>query len=248
MGEKLASAVSIAIPKERSDDQDRPNCGKHKRYRPIASHHHSPSDESEREPNELERHGFLQRYEIDGLRCIQIPTFKEHQSPHYSEKPSVIKPPKLPENVAHTSAENSGNIPGNGGSLSPVDNPLNPECGILTADSPNPEKRNTPLRKANGHAKEHPAFEAFWAVYPHFPQRSSKAESFKRWQSMRLDPLAGDVMRALQSCLAIPAWTKDSRAFVSAAEVWLRKKLWEQEPQTMNDALLESILADPRCQ
>ncbi len=91
-------------------------------------------------------------------------------------------------------------------------------------------------------------FAMFWDSYPHFPQRSSRAESLKRWQAMRLEPVADDVLRALQSCLAVPAWTKDSRSFVSAAEVWLRKKLWEQEPQTMNDALLESILADPRCQ
>lgn len=90
-------------------------------------------------------------------------------------------------------------------------------------------------------------FAAFWSAYPHFPQRSSRSESLKRWHALKLEPVSDDVMRSLQACLAVPAWTKDGHSFVSAAEVWLRKKLWEQEPQTMNDGLLESILSDPRC-
>jgi len=91
-------------------------------------------------------------------------------------------------------------------------------------------------------------FEAFWSAYPHFPQRSSKAESAKRWAAMKLEPIGDDVMRALDACLAIPQWTRDGRAFVNAAEVWLRKRLWEQELATVSDSLIESIAADPRCQ
>jgi hypothetical protein len=44
---------------------------------------------------ELERYGFIIRYQIDGDRFIQVSKFSEHQTPHYSEKPSVIKPPPL---------------------------------------------------------------------------------------------------------------------------------------------------------
>lgn len=46
---------------------------------------------------ELEGHGFLERYEIDGQRFIQISKFLKHQSPHYSEKESIIKPPPILE-------------------------------------------------------------------------------------------------------------------------------------------------------
>lgn len=46
---------------------------------------------------ELEGHGFLVRYKnLDGS-FIQITKFLEHQSPHYSEKDSVIKPPNFQE-------------------------------------------------------------------------------------------------------------------------------------------------------
>lgn len=99
-------------------------------------------------------------------------------------------------------------------------------------------KRNTP--------SDGPGFTDFWDRYPHFPNRSSKAESRERWIRMNLEPIANDVMRALQACLDVPQWTRDSRAFVSAAEVWLRKRLWEQDLVSAGDRLIESITSDPR--
>lgn len=89
-------------------------------------------------------------------------------------------------------------------------------------------------------------FEIFWSVYPHYPNRSSKAKSWDRWAKMNLDSIAADVMRALQACIAIPNWTKNGREFVCAAEVWLNKRLWEQELVSLADRLIESITADPR--
>ena len=46
---------------------------------------------------ELEAHRFLVRYQNEDGRFIQILAFKKHQTPHYSEKESVIKPPLLQE-------------------------------------------------------------------------------------------------------------------------------------------------------
>jgi hypothetical protein len=45
---------------------------------------------------ELVRFGFIERYESDGLKIIQIMKFKDHQSPHFSEKPSEL-PERFPE-------------------------------------------------------------------------------------------------------------------------------------------------------
>jgi len=39
---------------------------------------------------ELHLHGHILRYEKDGLKCIQILGFNEHQSPHFTEKASLI--------------------------------------------------------------------------------------------------------------------------------------------------------------
>jgi len=46
---------------------------------------------------ELADRNFILRYEVEGQKFIQISKFMAHQSPHYSEKKSVIKPPSLPE-------------------------------------------------------------------------------------------------------------------------------------------------------
>jgi hypothetical protein len=91
---------------------------------------------------ELERGGFIVRYEIDGARFIQVSKFSHHQTPHYSEKPSVIKPPPLQENATKACVDNSGSAPGVEPSSRGGLNPLNPDIlnpDILNPDSPNPE-------------------------------------------------------------------------------------------------------------
>jgi len=53
-----------------------------------------PADSVEVDPllAELHAHGHIKRYEIDGVKYIQILGFKEHQSPHFSEKESIHPP------------------------------------------------------------------------------------------------------------------------------------------------------------
>lgn len=94
---------------------------------------------------ELADHGLIVRYEMDGARYIQIPGFIKHQSPHYSEKSSVIKPPALPEY-----SEKEGTIKRG---AQPPDS-LNPDSlnqNILPADAggvpvPSSEKRAKPQK------------------------------------------------------------------------------------------------------
>ena len=94
-----------------------------------------PFDAFDVEPllSELARHRFIVRYESDAVRVIQIPKFAEHQAPHYSEKPSVIKPPTLPESSQHHEPAKSGTGTALRGGRNPL-NPdsLNPDSGITT--------------------------------------------------------------------------------------------------------------------
>lgn len=108
-----------------------------------------PFDSQEIDPllQELQHFGFLVRYENSEGRFIQILKFAEHQQPHYSEKPSVIKPPPLPEFSRKLNgiklngfSEHSGSPPGTEGSLRGGRNPLNPESLLLNPDSLNPEE------------------------------------------------------------------------------------------------------------
>jgi hypothetical protein len=60
---------------------------------------------------ELERFKFIVRYETDGMKAIQISEFARHQSPHYSEIASVIKPPSLPESTEKETPIKTGSQP-----------------------------------------------------------------------------------------------------------------------------------------
>ena len=83
---------------------------------------------------ELERHGFILRYEVEGEKLIQVLAFMKHQTPHYSEKKSVIKPPPLQESRQHIDKPDSKITPGVDAASRGGRNPLNPDSRILTAD------------------------------------------------------------------------------------------------------------------
>jgi hypothetical protein len=118
-----------------------------------------PFDSQDAEPllRELEARGFIVRYQIDGASFIQISKFSTHQAPHYSEKPSTIKPPILPESLVDDGIqkpENSGKEAQiKRGSQPPdslipdslIPSSLNPDSP--TVDSPN-EPKSKPLQPA----------------------------------------------------------------------------------------------------
>lgn len=74
-----------------------------------------PFDPEDVDPllDELQRHGFILRYRNEDGRFIQILKFLDHQAPHYSEKPSVIKPPTLPESGGDDGSPNPRGLPEN---------------------------------------------------------------------------------------------------------------------------------------
>lgn len=43
--------------------------------------------------DDLDRHKFILRYEVDGVRYIQVSAWKKHQNPHIKEGPSTIPAP-----------------------------------------------------------------------------------------------------------------------------------------------------------
>ncbi|VVO79244.1 hypothetical protein PS870_01702 [Pseudomonas fluorescens] len=102
--------------------------------------------------------GFISRYQVAGFSVIEITNFQKHQSPHGTEKDSV-----LPDNNGYlTVYARKGNVVIAGSqrkvlvgeqhfnvkeSLEPVspplDNALIPDCGILIPDSPNQDQHHS---------------------------------------------------------------------------------------------------------
>ena len=92
----------------------------------------------------LEKSGFISRYVANGLACIQILAFVKHQTPHGTEKDSVLPDPSGAFTVHKRG--NNGYSTGeselvNGGLTvkQQSQNTLNPDSGFLNPDSLNPE-------------------------------------------------------------------------------------------------------------
>jgi hypothetical protein len=92
---------------------------------------------------QLEQARLIYRYKTAAGKFIQIIKFVEHQYPHYTEKPSAIMPPELPE----FGFLEGGTTPGIDTPLSPVDNPLL----FLSIGKPLKEKKGAtaPKEKTN---------------------------------------------------------------------------------------------------
>ncbi|MFW6341275.1 MAG: hypothetical protein ACOC0Q_10440, partial [Wenzhouxiangella sp.] len=74
----------------------------------------------------LQQEGLIERYQVDGLRIVRIPTFLAHQNPHRNESDSVLPDP--------TSDHGAKDVVPRTEALG-----LNPDS--LNPDSLNPEKR-----------------------------------------------------------------------------------------------------------
>lgn len=152
-----------------------------------------PFDAQDIEPllAELATRKFIVRYQNSEGSFIQISKFSTHQTPHYSEKKSVIKGPSLQEKHTHEAPPTPRNS-GDEGSRTPgtflgdskksplikrgsqPPDSLIPDTRILTADSPNPEsgeKQHPPpglppvARKRGNGQDQSPKTALTWEAY-----------------------------------------------------------------------------------
>lgn len=96
--------------------------------------------------DELVRWKFIARYEVDGVRVIQVLEFVKHQTPHFKEAPSTLpsqESPGLDPHSMNRKPEASPSLNDGGAPTQPGldphsrggQNPLNPESGFLIPDS-----------------------------------------------------------------------------------------------------------------
>lgn len=123
--------------------------------------------------DELERFGFLERYKNSDGSFIQVTKFSEHQTPHYSEKPSVIKPPRFQESQPDDDIETPGVLQEDSKkdvSLRGGRNPLNPDSlnpDSLNPDSCAPNAKQVRFDAEAGRFEISPGIESQWSVaYP----------------------------------------------------------------------------------
>jgi len=168
-----------------------------------------PFDGQDVEPllRELEARGFIIRYRIEGASFIQITKFSTHQSPHYSEKPSVIKPHSLPENGRDISGSNSGSngpmgpgqLPDHSEKPPPIKRGSQPPDS-LNPDSLNPEKSNS----MSGSASPAPDVVPRWKANGKYAQAKEILDY--------LNKITGSHFRPLKSSL-VPIQARLSEGF-----------------------------------
>jgi len=183
---------------------------------------------------ELQRFGFIERYEVDGLRLIQVLAFGKHQTPHHKEPPSCLLPPKSPGFCAHASTpepravapcdeaqthdetRSSPGLEGQGTAKHGGQTVLIPDTGFLIPDSGEP-----PSSPSGGHS---PGFAEFWDAYP---KKVGKQKALRAFAKLKADTaLQARLMAALHRHTQSEQWRKADGQFIPHPTTWLNEERW----------------------
>lgn len=159
--------------------------------------------------------GFIVRYEVNGVRYIQIRNWTKHQNPHHTERASEI-PGQDGEFTVKASTSTRQHQERDGGNLadSGFTDSLIPDSGFTDTAS---SDAGDGAARPKGYTAE---FEAAWTLYPS-RAGASKADAFKAWKARlkeRVSPsqLTDGVARYAAYCQAMqtePQFIKQPATF-----------------------------------
>lgn len=159
--------------------------------------------------NELAQAGFIERYESQGIKVIQILNFSKHQTPHVRESDS-----ELPCKAASTTKEVPSTNLG-----SAETSPRSPDTGFLIPDTP------LLIPDAPKAAPVDELFEKFWNEYP---KKKSKDDARKAFEKRKpTESLLSDILKAIAWQKRSESWTKDGGKFIPYPATWLNDGAWQ---------------------
>lgn len=159
---------------------------------------------------ELQRLGFIHRYQSNEVSVIQIVNFEKHQNPHHTEKDSEL--PEYDENSSTyilTVKEQLNNVTAPADSLLLITDSLKPKQSV--AKSKNYE--------------DYPDFLEFWSAYP---RKDDKKKSFEAW--LKHKPNIDVVLNTLSWQKQTEQWTKNNGKYIPLGETYINGHRWEAEP------------------
>lgn len=168
---------------------------------------------------------FIQRYEIDGLKLIEIPNWDKHQKPHHTEKDSIF-PPAPPFKERDN---------GDG------------ECLNDSTELSNvPITVKEPLKKIRSQNNEYSStFIRFWKSYP---RKEAKVKAWEEWKKINpSQTLVLEMIEKIEKFKLSRQWTKDRGEFIPLPATWLHQRRWEDEV-SIKDLKQESKGIDPTLQ
>ena len=193
---------------------------------------------------------FIDRYEVGGKRFIWIPKFTSHQSPHYTEKPSIIPPsPQEKSSLDNNTTpgksfhdeyttpgksfdsekeirDYSGTTPGQ-----EQEKPLIKKGSLppdsLIPDSLIPDSKHLPKsrkKSAMGDGEYPEDFLEFWKSYP---RKIAKKDAYKAWKKQ--NPPLEDCLKTLEWQIKSDDWTKEKGQYIPHPATWINDGRWQDE-------------------
>ena len=172
----------------------------------------------------LHSYGFVNRYERDGEKCIQIVNWHKHQSPHHTEKQSLIKPPLINgEITVNPPNDLRGNPPDSGFTDSLI--PDSPIPEVNPPIPPQPEKKQKAERKRSDVLSID--FERFWQAYPCHQARSKAIEA---WNKLAPDqPTVAAILSSIEKWRMSEKWMRENGKYIPMPTTFLNQKRWLDE-------------------
>ena len=134
---------------------------------------------------QLEKHGFVIRYEVDSVKYLQVTKFLEHQNPHVKEQPSRIPAPEKPSACIVQEPDKPGTCPEVAGLDSLIPGFLEPPkapapSGADKQRKPRSGKRTISQIRAALGPERIVWWENFWRVYPIQEGTNPAMDAFER--------------------------------------------------------------------
>ena len=144
---------------------------------------------------------FIQRYEIEGIKFIQIIRWDKHQKPHHTEKESIF-PPAPPLKIKRMGMEKQ----------------LNPSS----------ELDNVKVT-VNKQLFPDESFELFWKAYPKKKNKGYAEKAWQKIKPTKelVDLMIGKIEQLKNT----NQWIESSGKYVPFPSTWLNAKGWEDEIQ-----------------
>lgn len=152
---------------------------------------------------------FINRYNVNGLKYIEIPNFQKHQHPHIKEGESTIPAPSLHGmNTKRTPDEHR---------VKP------PDSLILIPDSPIPLLEEVGVQR----------FDEFWKCYPKKIGKGYARKIFLKFKPSR--ELLQKIIEKVTLLKETEQWKKDHGQFIPHPATWLNREGWDDEVEKPED-------------
>jgi len=158
---------------------------------------------------------FIQRYEANGKRFIQITNFGKHQRPHIKEAASLIPTPPEP-----------GKAPASTGNA----RPRTGIYGDFNGDGDGDFNGDGDASRGKPRPAAAPGFEDFWMAYP---RKVGKQAARTAWTRIKPSKATAEaIIEAVGKQKVTDQWTRDGGRFVPNPATWINQGRWEDDPTT----------------